>query len=116
MQQCRINDCITDEYGSYMQLMIVKLTHGVQMDLPKTHTTDRHSQRKKCKRAIKTCIKCKFNSNAFFGSGSTVSFTAQNLRAKLRAQRTDITFNITSIHETNDLKAENVPFKIKRLH
>ena len=45
-----------------------------------------------------------------------VSFIDQSVQEKLRAQGTNVTLNIASIHRTKYLKTKNVPLKIKRLH
>ena len=56
------------------------------------------------------------NTYAFLYSGSTVSFIDQSVQQKLRAQGTDVTFNIAGIHGTNDLNTKRVPLKLKGLH
>ena len=58
----------------------------------------------------------RLNTYAFLDSGSTVSFTHQSVQEKLRAQGTDVTLNIASIHGTKDLNTEKVPLKIKGLN
>ena len=58
----------------------------------------------------------RLNTYAFLDSGSTVSIIAQSVQEKLRAQVTDVTFNIAGIHGTKDLKTEKVHLKIKGLH
>ena len=58
----------------------------------------------------------RLNTYAFLDSGSTVSFIDQGVQQKLGAQGTDATLNIAGIHETEDLKTEKIPLKIKGLH
>ena len=56
------------------------------------------------------------NTYAFLDSGSTVLFMDQSVQEKFWAQGTDVTPNKAGIHETNYLKTEKVPLKIKGLH
>ena len=58
----------------------------------------------------------KLNFYDFLDSGATVLFIDQSVQEKVRAQGTDMTLNIVSIHGTKDLKTEKVPLKIKGLH
>ena len=58
----------------------------------------------------------KLNAYAFLDSGSTVSFNDQSVNERLRAEGTDVTLKIASIHGTKDLKTEMVSIKIKGPH